>query len=463
MDRQEKTNRGSFKGSFGFIMAAAGSAVGLGNIWRFPYLAAKDGGGLFLLVYLLLAVTFGFALLTTEIAIGRKTRKSPLKAYAALHKKSGWIGVVACLVPLIVAPYYCVIGGWVLKYMTAFVSGGGAAAAEEGYFGAFVAAPWEPLIYLLVFLALCAAVVLDKGIERFSKILMPALVALIFGIAVYALMLRKKADPEQVRTGLEGLRVFVVPDFRGLTLSGLFRTVVDAMTQLFFSLSIAMGIMVTYGSYVPDETNLVHSVGIIEIFDALIAFLAGVMIIPAVYVFMGPDGMTKGPSLMFESLPRIFAGMGGVGDAVGAVFFAMVLFAALTSGISIMEAVVSSLMDQFRWSRKKAALVEAAVALAVGVAVSFGYNLLYFDVMLPNGDHAQILDILDYLSNNLMMPVIALATCILIGWIVKPETVTEEMTKNGTKFSRRALYIFMIRFLAPAMVVIILLTSFGVI
>ena len=391
MNRQETPKRGSFRGSLGFVMAAAGSAVGLGNIWRFPYLAARDGGGLFLLIYLLLAVTFGFALLTTEIAIGRKTRHSPLKAYAALHKKAGWIGLLACLVPMMITPYYCVIGGWVLKYLTAFVSGQGVPAAGDGYFDAFVTAQWEPVLFMVIFLVLCALVVfmgVDKGIERFSKILMPVLVLMVFGIAVYSLTLRNAADPEKVVTGLDGLKVFVIPDFSGITLSRLFRITVDALTQLFFSLSIAMGIMVTYGSYVPDGTNLVHSIGIIEIFDALIAFLAGVMVIPAVYVFMGPDAMSKGPALMFISLPKIFADMGAVGNVVGTVFFAMVLFAALTSGISIMEAVVASLMEHFRWNRKKAALIEALAVLAVGVVVCFGYNYLYFDIRLPNGDNA---------------------------------------------------------------------------
>ena len=465
MSQQETTKRGSFRGTFGFIMAAVGSAVGLGNIWRFPYLAARDGGGLFLIIYLVLAVTFGFALLATEIAIGRKTRRSPLKAYAVLHRKSGWIGTIACLVPMIILPYYCVIGGWVLKYLTAFATGRGAAAASEGYFDAFITARGEPVIFLVIFLAMCALVVfigVDKGIERFSKILMPVLVVMILGIAIYALTLRKKMTPEQIVTGLDGLRVFLIPSFEGITISSLFRTIVDALTQLFFSISIAMGIMVTYGSYVPDDTNLLHSIGMIEIFDALVAFLAGVMIIPAVYVFLGPEAMTKGPSLMFISLPNIFAEMGIVGDIIGSVFFFMVLFAAVTSGISLMEAVVSSLMEQFRWSRKKAVIVESLIALAIGLIICFGYNYLYFDIRLPNGAQAQILDVLDYLSNNILMPVVAMATCILIGWIVKPDAVTDEITKNGGNFRRKNLYVAMIRYIAPVLITLILLTSFGV-
>ena len=467
MERGGTQRRGSFRGSLGFIMAAAGSAVGLGNIWRFPYLAAKNGGGLFLLVYLVLAGSFGFTLLTTEIAIGRKTRRSPLKAYGVLHKKSGWIGVLACVVPMIIMPYYCVIGGWVLKYETAYIAGQGFAAAEDGYFNAFISSQWEPVLFLLLFLLMCSAVVLigvEKGIERFSKVLMPVLILLVCGIAVYALTIRQEKSPDQFVTGLDGLRIFLIPDFGNATLQKVLQTIVDAVTQLFYSLSIAMGILITYGSYVPDDTDLVHSVGVIEIFDLLVAFLAGVMVIPAVYVFMGPEGMAEsGPSLMFVSLPKIFADMGNVGIGVGIAFFLMVLFAAVTSGISILEAVVSSLMEQFAWSRKKAVIIETLAAMGIGVIVCFGYNLLYFNVRLPNGKDAQILDLLDYASNNLLMPAVALATCILIGWIVKPETVTEEATKNGERFGRKALYNFMIRFAAPVMVMVILLSSLGVI
>ena len=466
MEQRHTPGRESFRGSLGFIMASAGSAVGLGNIWRFPYLAAKNGGGLFLLVYLLLAATFGFSLLTTEIAIGRKTRRSPLKAYTALHPKAGWIGVIACIVPMMIMPYYCVIGGWVLKYGAAYLTGGGAAAAEDGYFDAFTGNQVEPVVYLLVFLLLCAVVVykgVDKGIERFSKVLMPVLVLMVLGVAVYSLTLRKEVDPDKVVTGLHGFRIFIVPSFEGLTVSGLFHTVVDAVTQLFYSLSIAMGILITYGSYVPDDTNLVRSVGVIEIFDSLIAFLAGAMVIPAVYVFMGPEGLSSsGPSLLFISLPRIFAEMGSLGTGIGIAFFVMVFFAAITSGISIMEAVVSSLMERFSWSRKKAVVVETLIALAIGIIVCFGYNLLRFTIRLPNGNDAQLLDVVDFLSNNLLMPVVAISTCILIGWVVGPAAVTDEVTKDGSRFRRKAVLNVMIRFLAPVMVIIILLTSFGV-
>jgi len=462
----EHHSRGTFKGSFGFVLAAAGSAVGLGNIWRFPYLAARDGGGLFLVVYIILALTFGFAMLTSEISIGRKTKQSPLTAYGKLSKCWGWIGIFSCVVPFLIMPYYCAIGGWVIKYFWAFLTGHGLEAAQDGYFSGFITGQYEPLIFLLIFLAACAIVIfngVEKGIEQFSKILMPILVILVIGIAVYSLTLSHTNEAGQTVSGIDGLKVYLIPSFKGVTANKFFHIVVDALMQLFYSLSIAMGIMIAYGSYVPDRSNLSKSINQIELFDTVVAFLAGVMIIPAVYVFMGPDGMSTGPSLMFVSLPKIFAAMGPAGNIVGTIFFAMVLFAALTSGISIMEAVISSFMDKFKLSRKKATVIETAFALVIGVIVCLGYNLLYFELKLPNSESpGQILDVLDYISNYLMMPIIALATCILIGWVLKPDSVIEEVTKNGEPFRRKKLYTIMTRYISPIFIIVILLFSLGI-
>ena len=224
-----------------------------------------------------------------------------------------------------------------------------------------------------------------------------------------------------------------------------------------------MGIMVAYGSYVKDDSNLVKSINQIEIFDTVVAFLAGVMIIPAVFTFMGTEGMeASGPSLMFVSLPKVFAAMGKMGHVIGALFFAMVLFAALTSAVSVMEAVVASIMDQFHMSRKKAVVIETAIALSAGVIVCLGYNKLYFDIGLPNGARAQILDVMDYISNNCLMPVVAIGTCILVGWIIKPKTIIDEVEKGGAKFGRKTLYIIMIKVIAPLLLIILLLKSLGV-
>ena len=462
----EKKKRNSFTGSLGFVLAAAGSAVGLGNIWRFPYLAAKDGGGLFLVIYLILVLTFGYALLTTEVAIGRKTKQSPLTAYSEIKK--GWkgLGILAGLVPLIIMPYYCVIGGWVIKYFVAFLTGDGVAAAEDGYFNGFIAEEVWPLVFFAIFLGTSAFIVfrgVNKGIESSSKIIMPILLILVIGISIFSVTLKHTDVAGVTRTGLEGLKVYVIPNFDGLTLSGFFTVLVDAMNQLFFSISVAMGIMVAYGSYVKDDQNLAKSINQIELCDTLVAVLAGVMIVPAVFTFMGTEGMnSSGPGLMFVTLPKVFESMGFAGNIIGCAFFAMVLFAAITSSVSVMEAVVSSLMDQFHISRFKACVIETVIAAIGGIFVCLGYNKLFFNITLPNGASAQVLDVLDYISNSVMMPLVALLTCILIGWIAKPQTIIDEVEKNGEKMGRKVLYIVMMKFLAPVFMVILLLKAFGI-
>lgn len=462
-----ENKRSSFGGSIGFVLAAAGSAVGLGNIWRFPYLAAKDGGGLFIVIYLILALTFGFTLLTTDVAIGRKSKQGPLTAYSTLKKGWGFLGVLGCLVPAIIMPYYTAIGGWVVKYFWSFLTGNGVEAAQDGYFTGFITSNVEPIIMMLVFFVAVAAIIfmgVNKGIEKMSKLIMPVLLVLVIGIAIFALTIKFTADDGTVRTGMQGFKILVIPDLKGLTLGKLVNTTVDAMGQLFFSLSVAMGIMIAYGSYVSDDTDLSKSINQIEIFDTGVAFLAGVMIIPAVFTFMGREGMdASGPGLMFVSLPKVFAEMGTVGNVVGCLFFAMVLFAALTSCISIMEAVVSSFMDAFHMSRLKATILEGVIALVGAIVVCLGYNKFYFEIKLPNGAIAQILDIMDYVSNNVLMPLVAIFTCILIGWVLKPQSMIDEVQKNGEKMGRKGLYIVMIKYIAPVLLFILFLQSVGVI
>lgn len=454
--------RNSFSNSVGFVLAAAGSAVGLGNIWRFPYLAAKDGGGLFLVIYIILALTFGFTLLISEVAIGRKTKQSSLTAYGRINKKFGWIGGFSALVPFLILPYYCIIGGWVLKYTVAFVTGHGFDAAVDGYFTSFITAQYQPIVFDAIFLSAVAFVIyrgVNKGIEAISRILMPILFLLVIGIAVYSLTI---TNPETGRSGIDGLGVYVIPSVKGLGFKDVLVAITDAMGQLFYSISVAMGIMVTYGSYFKDDSNLVKSVNQIEIFDTLIAFLAGVMIIPAVYVFMGPEGMTGGPGLMFIAIPKVFMQMGKIGQFVGAAFFIMVLFAALTSAMSVLEAVVAGFIDHFKMSRRRATVLETVIAMVIGIVICLGYNVLYFEVKLPNGVTAQILDIVDYFANNIFMPVVAIGTCILIGWVAKPKTVIDEATKNGERFGRKRLYIVMIKFVTPILLAILLLGSLGI-
>ena len=459
--------RNSFTGSLGFVLAAAGSAVGLGNIWRFPYLAAKDGGGLFLVVYLVLAITFGFTLLITEIAIGRKTQESPLTAYKKINKNWGFLGIFSFVVPFIIYPYYCVIGGWVIKYMATYLAFKGQAAVQDGFFVGFITAQWQPIFFTILFALLCFVIVykgVEQGIEKYSKVLMPILAIIVVFIAIYALFI-KYTDPETgiTRTGLQGAAIYFIPDFHGLTVKKFLTVCLDAMGQLFYSLSIAMGIMVAYGSYMKKDVNLGKSVNQIEIFDTGIAMLAGLMIIPAVFAFSGREGMSAGPGLVFVALPKVFESLGKFGEFLGLIFFVMLLFAALTSAVSLLEAITSSMMDKFKWDRKKSTLVMAGASAVVSLIVCLGYNIFYFDLKLPNGSVGQILDILDYASNNILMPLVGILTCILIGWVAKPNTTIDEITLNGEKFGRKGLYIVMIKFIAPILLFVILLTGLGII
>ena len=458
--------RSSFSGSIGFVLAAAGSAVGLGNIWRFPYLAAKNDGGLFIAIYIVLALTFGFALLMTEIAIGRMTKSSPLKAYGVLNPNWKWIGFFATLVPFMIFPYYCAIGGWVTKYSLAYLTGVGEGVAADGFFGGFITSTTEPIALMAVFLLISSLAIVsgvNKGIEKVSKVLMPILLLLVIGISLFALTI-SYTDPSGVtRTGTEGLMVYMVPNLSNLTLSHFMGVLLDAMGQLFFSISVAMGIMVAYGSYFKDSGNVSKSVLNIEFFDWLVAFLAGIMIILPLYVFMGREGMhASGPSLVFVTMPKIFIEMGSIGSLVGVAFFIMVFFAALTSNISILEAIVSSFMEHFNISRKTATLAETVIALILGGIVCLGYNVFYFEAKLPTGSVGQILDIMDFISNNLLMPIVAISTCLLIGWVVGPDKIIAEATKNGEKFYGRALYVFLIKYCAPVLLTILLLRSIGI-
>ena len=458
--------RNTFSGSLGFVLAAAGSAVGLGNIWRFPYLAAKDGGGLFLVIYLILALTFGYTLLVTEVSIGRKTKQSPLTAYKKLNKKWGFLGIIASLVPVIIFPYYITIGGWVVKYFLAFLTGKGTEAAQDGYFTGFITSDIEPVILMLIFLAVTAFIVfrgVNKGIESFSKIIMPLLIILVIGIAIFSITIKKTGDDGIVRTGVEGLKLYLIPNLDGLTVKSFFTVLLDAMGQLFFSLSVAMGIIIAYGSYVKDDAALNKSVGQIEIFDTGVAFLAGMMIIPAVFVFLGTDGMASGPSLIFISLPKVFASMGAIGRIIAIAFFLMMGFAALTSCVSVMETLVANCMEIFQKSRQKMCAIIGIYSLVTAVLICLGYNVFYFEVKLPNGTVAQLLDIMDYISNSFLMPFISLLTSILIGWVVGPKLIIDEVERNGEHFKRAKLYCFMIRYAVPVVMLILFLVSTGIV
>lgn len=437
--------RSSFTGKIGFVLAAAGSAVGLGNIWRFPYLAAKYGGGIFLLVYLILAVTFGFALMCAEIALGRKTGKSAIEAFGSLSKKYSFVGVLSSVIPAMILPYYSVIGGWVTKYLAVFSTGGIHEAAADGYFEGFISKPIEPIGWFLLFIGLTALVVLlgvEKGVEKVSKIMMPVLVVLTLIIAIYTMF---------IPGAMDGVKYYLMPDFSKFSAT----TVLSAMGQLFYSMSLAMGIMITYGSYMKKDVNLEKSVRQIEIFDTGIAFFAGLMIIPAVFAFSGGDesALGKGPGLMFITLPKVFESMKG-GTFIGALFFLLVLFAALTSSISLMETVVSIVRDKFGWKRKSTCIAVLVFSVVLGLPSSLGFGL-WSDISLGG---MSILDMFDFVSNSILMPIVALFTCIFVGYVIKPKCLIEEIELTG-EFKSKTLFTIVIKYVAPVCIVLILLSS----
>ncbi len=437
--------RSSFTGKIGFVMAAAGSAVGLGNIWRFPYLAAQYGGGIFLLVYIILAVTFGFALMTAEIAIGRKTGLSAVEAYKKLNSKWAFVGYLGAIVPIIILPYYSVIGGWVCKYLYVFVSGQAHVAAHSDFFTQFIGGTFEPLGWFLLFIGITALVVVlgvEKGVEQVSKIMMPILIVLSIFIAVYSV---------SMPGAMEGVKYYFIPNFKHFTI----KTVLAAMGQLFYSMSLAMGIMITYGSYMKKKDSVESSVRQIEIFDTGVAFLAGLMIIPSIFALGSQDDLlAKGPSLMFAVLPRVFDKMAG-GTFVGAAFFVMVLFAALTSSISLMETVVSILQDKLKWNRKITCLVTFIGCLIIGAPSSLGYGP-WAGVKIIG---MQFLDFFDFISNSVLMPIVAFFTCIFVGYIIKPKAIIEEAQLEGNKFKAKGLFTVVIKYFAPICIVLILVSS----
>ena len=439
-------NRSNFTSKIGFILAAAGSAVGLGNIWRFPYLVAQYGGGTFLLCYIILAVTFGFALMTAEIALGRKTRLSAIGAFSALNKKYRFIGVLAALVPILILPYYSVIGGWVIKYFTVFISGQATQAAEDTYFSEFIGQTGQPIFWFALFMVFTAIVVLfgvEKGIEKVSRFMMPLLVVLTIGISLYVLT---------IDGAWEGVKYYITPHMSDFSL----KTLLAAMGQLFYSMSLAMGIMITYGSYMKRSTILEHSVRQIEIFDTGIAFFAGLMIVPAVFAFSGgnTDALNAGPGLMFITLPKVFASM-PFGSVLGTAFFILVFFAAVTSSISLMETIVSILMDYFHWERKKTAIIVLVYCLLMGIPSSLGFGV--WDFIQPLG--MSILDAWDFISNSILMPIVALLTCFFVGFVIKPKTIIDEANAEGAKFKSVTLFTVVIKWVAPVILIAILISS----
>lgn len=448
----ETNKKSSFSGRLGYVMAVAGSAVGLGNIWRFPYLAAKYGGGTFLLTYIILALTVGFALLVSETALGRKTGNNPIKAYKMLGAKKlkigGWLNSI---IPVLIVPYYCVVGGWVCKYLFEYLRGSSHLLTQDTYFSSFISSSLSPAFWFIVFAVLTFIVVIkgvEKGIEKVSKVLMPILVAMAIFISVYGLM---------TPGAIEGLKYYIIPDFSNFSIM----TVIAAVGQMFYSLSIGMGILFTYGSYMKKEVDMEKAISQVEIMDTLIAFLAGLMIIPAVFAFSGKESLNAGASLMFITMPKVFDSL-RLGGFIGLVFFLLVLFAALTSAISLMECSVATLMEQLHISRKKASFVMIGEMLLLGIPISLGYGVLGW--IQPLG--MTLLDFFDFVTNSCMMPVAALSTVLLIIFVTKISTVSDEV-KISSAFKREKIYNFVMKYICvPTLIVILLsyiLSTFGII
>ena len=491
MSKKEISKRASWSGQLSFVFAAAASAIGLGNLWRFPYLAAQYGGGTFIAIYLALVVTLGFTLMVTEIAIGRMTRQSQLTAYGKLHGGFGVLGFLSTVVPVLIVPYYCVIGGWVLKYFWTYlklVCGSGAAAgalSEPGaFFGGFIGAPFAPFGFALLFIGACTLVIalgVKDGIERSNKVLMPLLFAMAIGIAAWVCC--------QPGSG-EGLKYYLVPNLDSLRVAGadgvarfsvaqLGKTVLGAMGQMFYSLSLSMGIMITYGSYMRKEDSIEKCVRRIEVFDTLIAVVAGLMIIPVVYMFAVKTGtpvkeaMNAGPGLMFVTLPKVFAGFGGAGPWVGATFFLLVIFAALTSAISLYEACVAAVCDLLKMGRLPATFFTFFLISFLAVFSAIGYGP-WSDVTLSTGLHnlglagawtdgaffkMQALDFFDFVTNSFLMPVVAAMTCVFIGWVVKTKCIEEEVLHGESRFAAQGFYRAMVKWVAPALIGAILVSE----
>ena len=446
--KERNQKRSTFSGKIGFVLSAAGASVGLGNIWRFPYLAARYGGGIFLLVYIILALTFGYAMIMAETSLGRMTGKSPVGAYRSFGK-SGWLsagGWINAVIPILIVPYYSVIGGWVIKYLVEYVLGHGGDLAADGYFSTFISSGVSTEVCFVIFAVFTLSIIyagVRNGIERVSKLMMPVLVVLSVVIAIYSIS----------RPGaMEGVKYFLVPNPANFS----WMTVVSAMGQVFYSLSIAMGILVTFGSYMKKDISIEGSTRNVEVFDTSIAIMAGLMIIPAVFAFSGGDSSTlnAGPSLMFITIPKVFDSM-GMGTFVGILFFLLVLFAAVTSSIALTESAVSTFEDEFGWGRKKATVIVGVVMMALGSLSSLGYGPLAGIKIIG----MQFLDFFDFLTNSVMMPIAAIATCLLVSRVIGVKGIEQEVLAEGGTFRRRKIFGVMIRYICPIFAIIILISS----
>lgn len=444
--------KGGFASGIGFVLAAAGSAVGLGNLWGFPYKTANNGGAAFVFLYIACVLFIGLTIMICEIFLGRRSQANPVTAFKKINKKIGWFGLLAILVPFIITWYYSVLGGYTVKFAVNSFWG------NDGNLANFAGNGWEVILFSAIFLGFALFVVMmgvKSGIEKASKILMPALFILLVLVVIFVLFLGDGVG--------DGLKFYLVPDFSKVTWS----SVLAAMGQAFYSLSLGMGAMIVYGSYTGKEINIVKSTGMICIFDTFVALLAGMAIFPAVFHFAAVEGIAatdlqlNGLMLMFNTLPKVFESIGYFGNIIEFFFFAMVIIAAVTSVISIMEVSTQFIIQKFRIKRKKATLFVAIVtfAISIPIALSLGHLLNGTGKMEIFG--LDYLSFLDTVTNTVIMPVCALFSCLAVGWFVTPKKAIEELKLDGNKFGifEKPL-MFMMKFVVP--VLIIAIEVFGI-
>jgi len=440
-------NRGQWASNIGFILAAAGSAVGLGNIWKFPYLAGANGGAAFVIIYLAMIILIGFTIMLGEMSIGRNTHLSAVGAYKKLNKKWGFVGFIGVVVGFCILSFYSVIGGWVLNYIGKYLIGGISGAEAANYFSGFISSTTQPIVWHLVFMVICCIIVLkgiSGGIEKASKFMMPALFVLLIVVVIRSVTLEG---------AMEGIEFFLKPDFSKVTIG----TIMAALGQAFFSLSLGMGAIITYGSYLGKTENLEKNAVIIPAIDTAVALLAGFAVLPAVFAFGFEPGV--GPSLMFITLPSVFDSM-PFGQFFGILFFILIFFAALTSAISLLEVIVSYVIDNLKIERVKATIIMSIILFIIGIPCSLANGPVMGDFLIFGYN---FFDFMSFLAESVLMPLGGLLMCIFIGYVWGIDNISEEITCGGKyKFKSKTFFVVMIKYIAPVWIFIIWLNAIGV-
>ena len=443
-------SKNTFGSKLGFILAAAGSAVGLGNIWRFPYLVGRYGGGAFVLVYLLAVLLLGSVVMITEMYIGRRAKTNIVNSYGKANKWLKWIGMLGVIVPFVISTYYAVIGGWASGYAVEYLINPELVNNPDGFFGSFITSPIA-IVFFALFLAATLLIVcggVQKGIEKASKIMMPALFVLLLVVIVYVMTLPGKGEGHTV---LDGLKFYMGQfNFAALGWDG----VLAAMGQAFYSLSLGMGVMVSYGSYTGKDTNLGKSALTVCGLDTLVALLAGFAIFPGMFATGASLESIKaaaGPGLLFDAMAKVFSQMGaGAGSIIGFFFFTFVIFAALTSLMSLVEVVSQYTLEKYNWSRTKATLVFGGIIGLIGLFVCIGMGWREYSIF-----GFSLLDYFDMVTNQVLMPIIAFAGCVTVGYVIKPKQVFSELDEMGSSFKGQKFWLFLNMFVTPALLLVV--------